>query len=55
MLRLVGSGKALAGRLRHDDRGAAMAEYGLLLMLIAIVVIPALVIFGPQVAALYDF
>ncbi|MFI7063282.1 Flp family type IVb pilin [Kribbella sp. NPDC050124] len=37
----------------HGDRGAAMVEYGLLLMLIAIVVVPALILFGPAIAQLY--
>jgi pilus assembly protein Flp/PilA len=53
MLHLVGFGMALAGLLRRDDRGASMVEYGLLLMLIAIVVVPALIVFGPLVADLY--
>ncbi|MEU4604441.1 hypothetical protein AB0F43_15780 [Kribbella sp. NPDC023972] len=53
MLHLVGFGMALARSLRPDDRGAAMVEYGLLLMLIAIVVVPALIVFGPLVADLY--
>ena len=39
--------------LRYDERGASMVEYGLLLTLVAVVVAPALAIFGPQVAALY--
>lgn len=39
--------------LRYDERGASMVEYGLLLTLVAVVVAPALVVFGPQVAALY--
>jgi pilus assembly protein Flp/PilA len=53
MLRLVEFGRALAGSLRRDDRGTNMVEYGLLLMLIAIVVAPVVFILGPLVAALY--
>lgn len=53
MLHLVRFAKVLAGPLRRDDRGASMVEYGLLLMLIAIVVAPALVVFGPIVAGWY--
>lgn len=53
MLGHVGFGKALARSLRRDDRGASMVEYGLLLMLIAAVVVTALFVFGPLVAALY--
>jgi pilus assembly protein Flp/PilA len=55
MCRFVSLGKALAGSLRHDDSGAAMVEYGLLLMLIVLIVVPALIVLGPRVAALYDF
>jgi pilus assembly protein Flp/PilA len=53
MLKLVGSIKALAGSLRRDDRGATMAEYGLLVVLIAVVVVPALIVLGPVVAGWY--
>jgi pilus assembly protein Flp/PilA len=53
MLNLVGFVKALAGSLRRDDRGAAMVEYGLLVVLIAVVVVPALIVLGPIVAGWY--
>jgi len=53
MLKLVGFIEALAGSLHRDDRGASIVEYGLLLMLIALVVVPALIVFGPIVAAWY--
>ncbi|MEV0287505.1 MULTISPECIES: hypothetical protein [unclassified Kribbella] len=49
MRQLVHFGKDVA----RGDRGAAMVEYGLLLMLIAIVVVPALIMFGPAIADLY--
>ena len=45
--------KAVAAFVRHDDRGANLVEYGLLATFIAIVVVPALIILGPLVAALY--
>jgi pilus assembly protein Flp/PilA len=41
----------LADRL--GDRGATMVEYGLLVALIAVIVIPALVILGPKIATLF--
>jgi pilus assembly protein Flp/PilA len=53
MPRFVGPVKALAGSLRRDDRGATMAEYGLLVVLIAVVVVPALIVIGPVVAGWY--
>jgi pilus assembly protein Flp/PilA len=53
MLNHVRFVKALAGSLRRDDRGAAMVEYALLVMLIAVVVVPALIVLGPIVAGWY--
>jgi pilus assembly protein Flp/PilA len=40
-------------QLRRDDRGATMVEYGLMVALIAVVVIPALIVLGPAIAALF--
>ena len=37
----------------RDDRGANLIEYGLVATLIALVVMPAVIILGPLVAALY--
>ncbi len=45
--------KTLAGSMRRDDRGAAMVEYALLVMLIAVVVVPALIVLGPIVVGWY--
>jgi len=44
----------LASRVRHDDKGAAMAEYGLLAVGIAVVVAAAVWTLGGAVVALYD-
>jgi pilus assembly protein Flp/PilA len=41
-------------QLRRDDRGASLVEYGLLLALIAVVVIPVLVLLGPAIAAMFQ-
>ena len=38
---------------RRDDRGATMVEYGLLVALIAVVVVPALLILGPAIVTLF--
>lgn len=43
-----------AKKLRRDDRGAAMVEYGLLLAFIAIAVIGVLVLLGPAIAGLFQ-
>lgn len=40
----------LAKRILKDNRGQGMAEYGLILALIAIVCIGALVALGPEIA-----
>jgi pilus assembly protein Flp/PilA len=53
MLKLARFVKALAHTLRSDDRGANLIEYGLLVTLIAIVVVPTLILLGPLVTALY--
>lgn len=41
-------------RLRRDERGASAVEYGLLVALIAAAVIAAVVLFGPQLTALFQ-
>ncbi|WP_329483802.1 Flp family type IVb pilin [Kribbella sp. NBC_01484] len=38
---------------RRDERGATMIEYGLMVALIAVIVIPALVVLGPAVRDLF--
>lgn len=37
-----------------DENGQGMVEYGLIIALIAIVVIAALTILGPKIAALFN-
>ncbi|WP_329483801.1 Flp family type IVb pilin [Kribbella sp. NBC_01484] len=53
MLSLARLVKTLAGKVIRDDRGANLIEYGLVATLIALVVMPAVIILGPLVAALY--
>jgi pilus assembly protein Flp/PilA len=43
-----------AKQVRRDDRGATMVEYGLLVALIAVIVVPALLILGPAILALFN-
>ena len=43
----------LTDRLRRDDRGATLVEYGLLVALIAVVCIPVLLLLGPAIAGLF--
>jgi pilus assembly protein Flp/PilA len=38
---------------RRDERGATMVEYGLMVALIAVVVVPALLILGPAIVGLF--
>jgi len=38
----------------RDEEGQGMVEYGLIIALVAIVVIAALVILGPQVASIFN-
>ena len=38
---------------RRDERGATMIEYGLMVALIAMIVVPALLILGPAFVALF--
>lgn len=45
---------AATERLRRDERGATAVEYGLLVALIAAAVIAAVVLFGPQLALLFQ-
>jgi Flp pilus assembly pilin Flp len=44
----------LAEPVRADDRGVTAVEYGLLLTMIAGVLIPAILIFGPRIAAAFS-
>jgi pilus assembly protein Flp/PilA len=53
MLSLAGCVKTLAGKAMRDDRGATLIEYGLMVALIVLVVVPTVIILGPLVAALY--
>ncbi len=40
-------------QLRREDRGATMVEYGLMVALIAVIVVPALLLLGPAIAGLF--
>jgi pilus assembly protein Flp/PilA len=44
----------LTDRLRGDDRGAALVEYGLLVGLIAVVCIVAIQLLGTQIAGFFN-
>lgn len=46
--------KALMGEYLNDKRGQGMVEYALLIALIAIVVIAALLLLGPQLANMFN-
>jgi pilus assembly protein Flp/PilA len=44
----------LTDRLRRDDRGASLVEYGLLVGLIAVVCIGALITLGGQISGFFN-
>jgi Flp pilus assembly pilin Flp len=44
----------LAARLRHETRGAAMAEYALILALVVVAAAPAFAKVGHKVAETFD-
>ncbi|WP_328993406.1 Flp family type IVb pilin [Kribbella sp. NBC_01245] len=46
--------QTLLKEARRDERGATMVEYGLMVALIAMIVVPALVILGPAIALLFQ-
>ncbi|MGY4772663.1 hypothetical protein ACXC9Q_37620 [Kribbella sp. CWNU-51] len=50
---LAGFVKTLAGKAMRNDRGTTLIEYGLVVALIVLVVVPTVIILGPLVAALY--
>ena len=50
---LLASVQNYLDQARRDDRGATMVEYGLLVALIAVVVVPALLILGPAIVTLF--
>lgn len=46
--------QALARPILRREEGQGMLEYGLIIMLVAIVVFAALAIIGPKVAGMYN-
>lgn len=46
--------RSLMKQARRDERGATMVEYGLMVALIAVVVVPALLILGPAIFNLFQ-
>jgi pilus assembly protein Flp/PilA len=44
----------LINRLRHDKRGAALVEYGLLVGLIAVICVVAITAVGTQISSLFS-
>ena len=49
----IGDAVALARLQLHREDGQTMTEYGVLLALIAVVVIVALLVLGPKIAAVF--
>ena len=46
--------RSATDRLRRDEEGAAMVEYGLLIALIALAVVAALTLLGTQIDGFFD-
>jgi pilus assembly protein Flp/PilA len=44
----------LTDRLRRDDRGASLVEYGLLVALIAVVCVGALILLGKDLKSMFS-
>ena len=45
--------QSLVRQIRNDERGATMIEYGLMVALIAMIVVPALLNLGPAIVTLF--
>ena len=45
--------KHLIGSFRHDDRGAALVEYAMLVSLIAAVCVAAVTLFGTEISSAF--
>jgi pilus assembly protein Flp/PilA len=45
---------SLTDRLRRDDRGASLVEYGLLVALIAVVCVGALILLGKDLKSMFS-
>ncbi|WP_414472842.1 Flp family type IVb pilin [Microvirga sp. M2] len=46
--------KSLLARFAKDESGATAIEYGLLAGLISVVIVPALVLIGPKLLAVFN-
>jgi len=46
---------ALDDRSLHTERGAVMAEYGLLISMVALVIVVLLVAFAPRIAQIFEW
>ena len=44
----------LQGRLDSRDKGATMVEYGLMVALIAVIVMVAVALLGPQISTMFN-
>lgn len=54
MRKLVTEARAWAAARGHDEEGAGMVEYGLLLALIVLVALPSVAALGVPVSRLYE-
>ena len=45
--------RTVGARIGPDEKGATMVEYGIMVAFIAVLVLAAVVLLGPQIAALF--
>jgi pilus assembly protein Flp/PilA len=44
----------LKARLKGEEKGATMVEYGIMVAFIAVLVLAVVIVLGPQIAAMFD-
>lgn len=54
MFQLITAAQMFFASRRHDQRGATMVEYGLIVALIAVVVAIAATVLGGNISSLFD-
>ncbi|WP_426225601.1 Flp family type IVb pilin [Pseudarthrobacter sp. DSP2-3-2b1] len=53
MVSMIAFVSGVKSRLKGEEKGATMVEYGIMVAFIAVVVMGAVIILGPQIAALF--
>ncbi|WP_427175155.1 Flp family type IVb pilin [Arthrobacter sp. 92] len=53
MLSMVSFVAGIKNRLTNEEKGATMVEYGIMVAFIAVLVMAAVLVLGPKIAALF--